>query len=320
MKKKLVLHIGAVKTGSSVIQCFIQRNLALLRKQGFVIPDRRLGLSDDITGEHVFALQEFFGAKRHEDFSRTLFSLLDMIEDNQTLLLSAENISNLGNHQFFADVCAKVDVRVILYIRRQDELLISAWQQWHSKVERDFNAWIVLALLKYGQWQRLTKDWESILGTNKMTVRVYQPDEFPNGNLLKDFTKALGLDSSSAKVNFEIGNINPSYSDIITPLVAGNQAIFRDAHDSAFYKLVDVLTKTNYVGGEKISIMTKEQRDKIVEFYRPINEAVCRQYFPDRERLFKSVDHREYRYINSADLVEEQLRFLAEMIFAISKK
>ena len=46
----------------------------------------------------------------------------ELVGDGKTLLLSAENLSNLGNHHYVADALSGRDARVIVYIRRQDEL------------------------------------------------------------------------------------------------------------------------------------------------------------------------------------------------------
>ena len=72
----------------------------------------------------------------------------------RAVLISAENLSNGANFQFFNKILPSMDCKVILYIRRQDELLTSSWQQWHSKVETDINAWLILALQQYGHWLR----------------------------------------------------------------------------------------------------------------------------------------------------------------------
>ena len=37
--KKLILHIGVHKTGSTAIQSFLYRNNTLLNEQGFYMPD-----------------------------------------------------------------------------------------------------------------------------------------------------------------------------------------------------------------------------------------------------------------------------------------
>ena len=56
MDSRLILHIGANKTGSSAVQEFLRLNVAALRKLNYIVPDRELGTSDRVTGEHVFAL------------------------------------------------------------------------------------------------------------------------------------------------------------------------------------------------------------------------------------------------------------------------
>lgn len=313
---ELILHIGAAKTGSSAIQRFLALNIDWFKAQGIVIPDRRLALSSRLhSGEHVFTLEELFRRKETDRLTATLDSLCGQVEPGQRLLLSAENMSNHGRHEFFREIAQKRHTEAILYIRRQDELLTSAWQQWHAKVEEDFSAWLIMALRQYGQWEQLIKSWENALGKGHVKIRVFEPGSFQGGDLLKDFLDCLGIDPETADADFHIGTVNPSYSDIITPLVAGNPNVFKDANDSAFYHMVGQLTGNAYSTGPKYSLITQRQREKIVEYYRQINQRICQEYFPGRSRLFQEVDHTKYVYLDESRRTELQLRFLTELIY-----
>ncbi|MEO1491834.1 MAG: hypothetical protein AAFV19_06745 [Pseudomonadota bacterium] len=317
---QLVLHIGAAKTGSSAIQRFIQLNADWLAARDILVPDSRLGMSSKRTGEHVFTLEELFRRQEKERLTTTLTALCDKLNPGQRLLLSGENMSNHGRHAFFEDVAKKHPTEVIFYIRRQDELLTSAWQQWHSKVEEDFNAWLIMALRQYGQWEKLIKDWEGVVGAGRVKIRVFDRGDFPGGDLLKDFLQVLGFDPETSGADFDIGVVNPSYSDIITPLVAGNRNIFKDANDSDFYEVVHELTGESYTKGPKYSLISPRQREKIIEFYKPVNQRVCRDYFPGRARLFPEVDHAKYTYLDDGKLRDLQMRFLTEMAYAAQRR
>ncbi len=317
---QLVLHIGAAKTGSSAIQRFIQLNADWLAARNFVVPDSRLGMSSKRTGEHVFTLEELFRRQDTKRLTQTLSALCDTLRPGQKLLLSGENMSNHGRHRFFEEIAKERATEVIFYIRRQDELLTSAWQQWHSKVERDFNAWLIMGLRQYGQWEKLIQDWESVIGKGRVKVRIFDRGDFPDGDLLKDFLHALDVPLEECDANFDIGVVNPSYSDIITPLVAGNTNIFKDSNDSEFYEIVGALTDDSYTKGPKYSLISPRQREKILEYYKPINQRVCRDYFPGRERLFPMLDHTKYTYLDDSELRDLQMRFLTEMAFAAQKK
>ena len=320
MARKIILHIGASKTGSSAIQAFIRANLDFFNAQGFVIPDRMMGLTTKITGEHVMSLQELATDPDPARINDAFRLLRDKPAKDKTILISAENLCNLGLHRRFADALEGFDASVVLYIRRQDELLTSAWQQWHSKLESDFNAWLLKGLRHYGHWDRVIDQWESVVGKGRVTVRLFDRAEMVEGDLLRDFLHCLGLDPKTDEPEFDIGSVNPSYSDIITPLVAGNRDIFRDSHDSAFYNMVGQLTGGSYVETRKTSLMSRDQRESVLFYYRDINQRVCKAHFPGRSHLFAPVNHEKYQYLDADDLQQKQLKFLTHMIFKLYQR
>ncbi len=298
----------------------MRANRDFFAEQGFVIPDGLLGLGTKVTGEHVFAFQNLMNEADNTRLRETLASLRDDPEEGQTVLVSAENLSNLDNHSHFQGLLDDFDARVVLYIRRQDDLLTSAWQQWHSKLETDFHAWVIKGMMRIGHWDKVIEGWESVVGEGNVDVRIFEREDMVEGDLLRDFLAALGLDPKSEDPEYDVGNINPSYSDIITPLVSGNRGIFAGSHDNTFYNIVGGLTGQFYVDKRKVSLLSQHQRDSIVHYYEGINQRVCAKYFPGRPRLFSPVQHHKYQYLDDWEVMQRQLKFLTHMVFKIAQK
>lgn len=317
---RIVLHIGAAKTGSSAIQSCLRSNAAALGDLGYLIPDRNLGTDGPVSGEHVFALQSLITDPDPGLLRDRLLALSQAAGPDRAVLLSAENLSNLGNHQRFLRALDGFEARVIFYVRRQDELLTSAWQQWHSKVESDFHAWLLKALTQYGHWDKVAAGWEHAVGEGNVGLRVFDRADLVQGDLLQDFLTCLGVDPATPGLRTDFPQENPSYNDIITPLVAGNRGIFRDAHDNAFYAGVGRLTGAAYTAGRRVSLLTRDQRDSVVHFYAGVNQAVCARYFPGRERLFPAVEHHRYDYLTPQQMTDRQLRFLTHMVFGLTRQ
>lgn len=317
MRRKIILHIGAAKTGSSTIQAFLRANRDYLSDQGYVIPDRNLGFSPKVTGEHVFATQSLITDPDKSRIKRAFEGLRSDPEEGKTVLISAENLSNPDVHLYFQDVLQEFEARVIIYIRRQDDLLTSSWQQWYSKVNHDFFAYIIREMPRIGHWDKIIQGWETAVGEGHVTVRLFDRAEMVEGDLLRDFSHAIGLDPKSDDPEYNIGNENPSFSDIITPLVAGNRHLFSGGHDNDFYNLVKDLTGDAYVEKRKTSLLSKAQRESVISFYEPINQRVCEKYFPGRPRLFEPVQHQNYQYLDEAEFTRRQLQFLTHMIFKL---
>lgn len=321
MTHDLILHIGGNKTGSTAIQHFLWQNRDAMRRVGYLIPGLELDWTSIVTGAHVGSLQNHLTQPDAKARITAVFEHLFASRPEQaSILISAENLSNSGNATPFADVCNRFRTKVVLYIRRQDDLLASSWQQWYSKREIDLNAWLGRALKTIGHWQNVIKGWEEVAGPDSVVVRIYDRDEFRDGNIAKDFLDAIAVPTEADAFNFSSDILNPTYREFITPLVAGNKNIFQDAHDDRFYQIIGDLTGDSYVGGKPYSIFSQSQRDEIIAYYEKENQELCSKYFPDRERLFKPVDHKNYIYAEATDIQKEQLRFLTHMVFELTKR
>ena len=319
----IIIHLGANKTGSSSIQRFIQKNVEKLKELNFIIPDHLLGLSEKITGEQVFALQEFIGGgdKSTANLKKKIDSLLKSREsEDQTLLISAENMGTTQGAKLFKKVLAKRDAKVIFYIRRQDELIDSSWQQWHSKKEQDHDAWLINAIRTLGHWEQILNGWESVVGLENVHVEVFERSVFPEGNIIRDFIEKLGLGDHADEFELKFKDANPSFSGYITPLVSGNDRIFTNIHDNEFYRMVGALSGDKYTKEKKYSLMSQAQRENIMKYFSNQNERVRAKFFPDRERLFAEINHEKYQYASKEEMLDLQLRFITTMIYEMGRK
>lgn len=316
---KYVIHIGAGKAGSSSIQGFLRNNHQALGVQGFLVPDNKLSVGGPVTGEHVWGMEGLIQAEDPGAVADRL-SALETAAGDRTILISAENLSNLGSSRVFGNSLAERTCSVIFYIRRQDEYLMSAWQQWYSKVENDLSAWLIKALVQHGHWGRVINEWQNAIGPGAVHVRIFDREEFVEGDLIKDYCACAGIDSSDEDVNTNVSVENISFSDAITDLITGAPSLFSGAHDNEFYNMIGSLTGRDFVPQKKVSLISRNTRESIMYYYREENQSVCRNYFKGRQHLFRPIDHNQYQYLSDDDLRRQQLQFLTRLVFEISKR
>ncbi len=127
MAKRLVLHAGVHKTGSTYIQDILFNNADALASSGVRLPN---SLNHRQGGLREFAFS--FPEPEFQNAFRTL--VLETPED--TVLVSSEELSHaIRDHhlarEFLQDLSRShgVEVRIVAYLRRQDELRESAFQQ-----------------------------------------------------------------------------------------------------------------------------------------------------------------------------------------------
>lgn len=315
MTARLTLHIGANKTGSSAIQRFLRLNAATLRGMGYLVPSKTLEPTGVVSGEQAFTFGRMIASREHAELRARLRALAGLAE--RAVLVSAENLANEMMHQHFHKILDGLACRVILYIRRQDEFLLSSWQQWHSKLESDVNAWLIGVLHRMGHWQVCIEGWESVVGPGNVVVRLYQRADLPNGDVIDDFIATADLGAPPTPFRRVDGTMNPSYPDVITAMASGNRFIFAHEHDNRFYAMMAALTGSHYADGPRLSLISPAMRERIVANYEAENERVRARWFPWRARLFEPVDHGRYQYLDDIGMMRQQISVLTSLVFAL---
>lgn len=214
MKKKLYLHIGTTKTGTSSWQDFICDNREWLREQGYLVPESerkdhhplassimkgfsggRFGNWDPFEGDHETLWQRFHEEVDHSDcpvvlVSSEYFRHLD--SEACRRLCDGSTIRWLGQQ------LKDLDVRVVCYLRPLGAHVKSHYKQ-HVKYG---NISETLA-------QRLARQIESKsphvlaspflnifageFGADHLILRRYDRSTLVNGSIIDDFCDLLGL-------------------------------------------------------------------------------------------------------------------------------
>jgi hypothetical protein len=324
MSKKLILHIGANKTGSSAIQRFLTMNNLALRAEGITVPDNEFRVADQIQGFHVFGFQRLLkspleGRKQLEDAIDAAYTAYP---GATATLLSAENLAaNPAAPSLFENLVKRYDTEVIIYIRRQDEFILSSWQQWHSKSSTDFWAWVISAIGKLGNWRACLENWETVLPRDKITVRIFERSKLEGGDVIADFYSMLGISKPLSDLAYPKRTVNPSFSDAIVDLVKGNELVFRNVHDNEFYNFVLDMTGDKYTKPARQSPITFAQRQAILGRYKQHNDWVKKAYFPHTEgELFSPPRACDYDHVPPEDADQQKLEFLTTVLYQMYKR
>jgi len=329
MTQRLTVHVGAMKTGSSAIQTFLNRNAEVLRRDGIVVPDENLELVRPVTGDQVF----FFDQRRDKssqdagaDILKRL-SLLFSDESVRQVVISAENLAEPEGvfARWFEVLGTSYETEVIIYLRRQDNLLISAWQQWFAKVSEDiwddFWSWLLTCVGVLGNWQTVLQHWERAVGRERMRVRLYEPRHLIDGDVVDDFRQYL-LMTDEQQLAANGHRVNASFCEAIVDLVPGG-GFFRGAHDDAFYLFLEWMLGDTCHRRPHESPITYRQRLAILERYAESNRWVRANYFDGQdlpETLFDMPTPEQYRKPTREELTREQLQIMGRLVFEVGKE
>jgi len=231
MSKTLYLHIGTPKTGTCSIQEFLETHAEVLRQRSIVAH-----IPCPLEEKGTWRVRNLIELARKGDDPAAVNAWINRfvrdVEQDQadTMIVSEELLWNvLGNPRrkhFFTRLLSALqqvaEVHVLVYLRRQDNFLMSAYQQ-RLKSGR-------MNGLTCRQWiqrhngirqtdYRARLEWLlPLVGKEKVLVRAFESSQFFQGSLVADFMKQVGVEIdehflvSAKKINVAL---SPLVSEII---------------------------------------------------------------------------------------------------------
>ena len=183
-RKRLVIHIGYHKTGSTSVQTYMEENRDFLEERGLFYPptqrdDRRPYYSKHL---HLFdqLIAKNHAAEGYRDHVRDALSpyVREILSSGaETAVISEESFSGMHPDIIRALGVLKqdFDVHVLAIIRRQDAFL----QSWYQQSIKDFREQRTFArFINEGDWHRLyyhdtLARWAEVFGEDRLIVRSY---------------------------------------------------------------------------------------------------------------------------------------------------
>ncbi len=236
-KKTIYLHVGTTKTGSTSIQMLLKENKEILRQKNFVAytpcrlqgadcPRRMRGLAEYLS---LFSLALPTSKKWAGWFDSFLQEIKQEPADH--VILSEEclwnTISSWRKRRRFAflihELQAFADVKVLVYLRRQDNYLMSAYQQCLKGCQmngltcRQWLCWMHDGDAR-ADYSRALKWLLRLMVKENLIVRAFEPEQFFNGSLLADFLHHVGLDIDDG-FDIPLKKRNPGLSPFLAEIL-----------------------------------------------------------------------------------------------------
>jgi len=219
--KKIFIHAGLHKTGTTALQFALNSNRNALQQQGFYYPSS--GIPAKYHGHHNFAWQLARDRRFRPEYGdiRALLKEIEGVkedniilssEDFESSLLHPHRMQKISNNflQNNAKVC------IVIYIRSQVDYLQSLYFEllkWGLGDEFYAFARRVASThkIEYKDWQflfnyaEIAKTLQPLKGL-EIVFRDYE--DLVDNNTVSDFCKVIGVDSGKMEVPAEINKIN----------------------------------------------------------------------------------------------------------------
>ncbi|MFT4514027.1 MAG: hypothetical protein ACI89X_000310 [Planctomycetota bacterium] len=279
MRKRLYLHIGHPKAASTAIQTALAQHIDTLRAQGFLVADSNFEFPEegpldgapvqyvaDMCERKEAGLKEAL-AKFHELGSRLGDRFDKVIVSSESLCIpEAEYLASALRHEF--------EIHVIYYIRRQDDWVISAWNQWGCQ-EGETLVEFCERLIKnsYPNFKKVLSRWQPV--ANSVHVKPLHASAFASGGVLADFFAAIGA-------NIEIDERRPANASMDLALLevfASSEFLFESVHDKRIVKWLRAMQPADYPV-EKPTL-SAELQTRVREHFAAENRELHQQFFAD---------------------------------------
>jgi hypothetical protein len=275
---ELVIHAGIHRTGTTSLQRFLAKNRAALAARGVGYPGE-----DNNHQPLAWALH------RDQQGAEAVLALAGAAPPGSRLVLSGEDFAIHRDLGWLADVAARVDTRVVFYLRRQDHWLMSWYNQhvkWPFNREKSrMDPQQFLAAIDDFYWidyARLLGRWSEVLGEARVAAAVVEKGQVEDA--AGDFLARLGV----ARDGLEGDDERANDSLPVHVLEIARHLGLYELKGGRRMKLLNALRAglaDRAPAGRVSTVYSPEERNRVIDRYDASNRAAARRFL-GREALF----------------------------------
>lgn len=298
-RRKLFIHMGPHKTGTTTIQQGLVSHKAILEQLGYHFPD----VCFNYNGHHNL-VKDLLGSSEYKDWLGGLDALLAYAKATDGhLILSSEDFARLVESEplrKLRDAFSEIfEIHLIGYLRPQEELLQSFWKTevLFLNLLDEFQNWLDKGLvewpyLKYDEWLSVLHD---IFEPDNIHFNIYDPEI---DDLFLSFLELCGLEDHSQINSPKRENVSvPSVSFeilrhlYINPFIRSNAK----ANKSVPVMMIGVRNKARlireFANSEAIDLSYSAYSAELLETvrtkFKEHNRRAAKTYF-NRNELFSN--------------------------------
>ena len=340
------LCIGTMKTGTTAIQSFLRNNPKALEKQGFCYPLMDVSAMSYAKNRNGHFL--IFGTV-HPNTPKTetqvaqiqqfcYQKLEELAQNYPNIILSDELIWHHSKKQehFWEDLIDKLEkihcqLKVIVYLRRQDLLIQSLWKQGvksGAQVSCTFDNYIQKKQYRYFplDYYAHLKKIEEAIGKENLLVRVYENGQFEGEShtLISDFMHTLNLSMTDDFVQ-ESDRRNPSLNGNFIEIkrIMNGLPKYRKMHNFMIKPLLAAsISQENHTQEAKTSLFSYEEQTAFLKEYEKSNQKVAMEFLdrPDGILFREPVKPLPVYRISPEAMCRDLIIFAIEALWQQQKK
>lgn len=290
---KYYVHLGLSKTGSSFLQriIFDPSNALTLKQHGIFPLGSLVKPVEKWAGSSMHDIQTYRNLSIKQESLNAYARQSEKLapENSHTILYTNEATGNIQDPVIakrFIDSLNADKITVIIFVRRQDIRLQSAYAEAWMAIDRTKEAFLDRIWSNPDQFLHYSKRlniWTELIGKNQVKVIPYEKEQFPNG-IEKEFFDVVGVPLEQLHIPHQ-QNVNPGLGSAAVELI--NEFIHRKFPDDQAQRQKEIhrlkrFFANNRIGTKEVfkdySLFSAEVRRKILEASADDNALIARKY------------------------------------------
>ena len=314
--KKVILHIGRHKSGTSSLQNFLVRNRLLLEQYDYLYP--HVGISS--VAHHQIA--NAFSQKNVIELGATSILESELITAFRaelatttatSIIVSSEKFTAC-NPRLMKELFAGYEVEVVMYLRDQLSYLASAYAQivHADTITESIENYYETFLTRNIDYWKFIERWEAVFGNN-VKVALFDREALHEGDIVKDFLwRFTSVDLANQSLQALVKDHNPSLggSLLIYKLYLNRYLPHPAVKNSHLYHQFSRMASDKKLSG-KFKI-TRDIASRLIEQCNASNQKVASNYF-DGKPVF-SAKAEDFPLRQEELLSREQFIYISEIL------
>jgi hypothetical protein len=226
-------------------------------------------------------------------------------------------------------------VKVIVYLRRQDDLILSYWNQKVKKVGTNHGRSFTETLEEYISWS-LSDENETymldyahrldflaeVFGKENLIVRRFDPKTWIHGSVIDDFMHCVGIDNTEDFIPLT-GKENPGLNENTTEIkrILNKNKDFSMEEGTYFRDVLLDLSAQTAEQRPRYSMLSTQEREELRKHFEADNAHIADTYVCDGKPLFSDAikDQPEWSPDNPY-MLEDMIQFFSTVAINLRRE
>lgn len=334
------LHIGTIKTGTTSLQHFLHLNRQFLREKHQIVFPKVPGLKNhtklplyafdhninELRIRHKLTDDDKLKKFRIDFKSKIQAEIKPYIDKKYDILYTSEHLSSRAIEgkeiesllSLFNGL--EVNIKVIVYLRRQDRMLLSTYSTWVKSGGRWKLNPDAYKSKRYDHLSLLNL-WSSIVGKADMIVKVFEKSKMKNQNLYEDFCSIIGIANLDGLIMPAREKLNSSLDESQLEFLRIFNRYVPVHLDGASNKLRgNIVNHLEEITAQKMIKLPSHEVTKINEYFKNDNQIIATEYLRSDETLFTTSDKPDEEEFTSKRLTTESAIEIAAFLWMEQQK